>query len=72
MTTGTAAGTHRLADIAPGATSSGISQLTASGPLVFFAANDDRTGTELWAMPLEIFYDGFETGNVSRWDPPTP
>jgi ELWxxDGT repeat protein len=67
VTDGTRAGTHRLGDIAPGPPSSFVSQLTASDRLVFFSA-DDGTGTELWAAPVEIFYDGFETGDLSRWE----
>jgi hypothetical protein len=39
------------------------------GDEVFFPA-DDGTGTELWALPLEIFYDGFQTGDTSRWSVP--
>ncbi len=68
---GTAAGTHRLGDIAPGPASSHGYQFTVSGGLIFFSA-DDGTGSELWAMPPEIFSDGFETGDVSRWSPPSP
>ncbi|KAB2967290.1 MAG: hypothetical protein F9K18_04485, partial [Thermoanaerobaculia bacterium] len=74
---GTAAGTHRVADIAPGPASSlspsfstnedsSTPNLTPWTRLVFLAA-DDGTGTELWAMPVEIFYDGFESGDTSRW-----
>jgi ELWxxDGT repeat protein len=65
-TDGSAAGLHRLADIAPGIASSFSSQFTLSGRLVYFVS-DDTTGEELWAMPLEIFYDGFESGDPSRW-----
>jgi ELWxxDGT repeat protein len=78
---GTGRGTHRVSDIAPGPGSSlnplfrswedsTTPNLTRWTRLVFLAA-DDGTGTELWAMPIEIFYDGFETGDASRWDPPT-
>jgi ELWxxDGT repeat protein len=69
VTDGSRAGTHRLGDIWPGPGSSLNStetRFTRSGRLVYFAA-DDGTGEELWAMPLEIFYDGFETGSTSRW-----
>jgi ELWxxDGT repeat protein len=69
VTDGSVAGTHRLADIWPGA-ESGLrwtwERFVPSGRLLYFRA-DDGTGTELWAMPLEIFYDGFETGNTGRW-----
>ncbi|KAB2967289.1 MAG: hypothetical protein F9K18_04480 [Thermoanaerobaculia bacterium] len=71
LTDGSAAGTHRLADLAPGALSSRPGKFTLSESLVYFAA-DDGTGSELWAMPTELFYDGFETGDAARWDPPTP
>jgi len=68
ITDGSVAGTHRVADIAPGALSSEPSQFILSGDLVYFAG-DDGTGAELWAMPVEIFYDGFESGDTSRWSP---
>jgi ELWxxDGT repeat protein len=74
---GTAAGTHRVADVDPGPESSlppvfegyqdpYTANLAVWNRLVFLAA-DDGTGTELWAAPIEIFYDGFETGDLSRW-----
>jgi ELWxxDGT repeat protein len=66
VTEGSAAGLHRLADISPGAASSAPAEFTHSERLVYFAA-DDGTGAELWAMPLEIFYDGFEGGSTVRW-----
>ncbi len=62
----TAAGTHPLADIAPGPASSDPVSFTRSDPYVYFAA-DDGTGSELWAVPIELFYDGFQTGDTSRW-----
>ncbi|GMU66675.1 MAG: hypothetical protein AMXMBFR36_29490 [Acidobacteriota bacterium] len=62
----TAAGTHPLADIAPGPASSDPSSFTRSDPYVYFSA-DDGTGSELWVVPIEIFYDGFQTGDLSRW-----
>jgi hypothetical protein len=39
---------------------------TRSDPWVYFGA-DDGTGTELWAVPIEVFYDGFQTGDLARW-----
>lgn len=74
---GTAAGTHRAADISAGRRSSmGVAPASRQyppaegfvrlGDEVFFPA-DDGSGTELWAVPIEIFYDGFETGDESRW-----
>jgi ELWxxDGT repeat protein len=46
---GTAAGTYRLKDIAPGAASSDPDMLTVVGSTLFFVANDGTTGRELWA-----------------------
>lgn len=76
VTDGTAPGTRRLDDIAPGAASSCWDLdgpvfndepfFVGSGSFVYFPA-DDGTGTELWAVPAEIFYDGFEIGATSRW-----
>ena len=66
VTDGTRAGTHRLGDVAPGPRSSHLDQLTPALDFVFFRA-DDGTGPELWAVPQEIFYDGFETGDTTRW-----
>ncbi len=76
---GSAAGTHRLGDIWPGPRSAlwrmGINSEEAwrpfvlAGGVVYFAA-DDGTGTELWAVPQEIFYDGFESGGTERWSAP--
>lgn len=63
---GSRAGTHRLGDVAPGPRSSRLDSWTSALDLVFFRA-DDGTGSELWAVPREIFYDGFETGDTTRW-----
>ena len=81
VTDGTAAGSHRLADIAPGSRSSmgEISPYDAqekdlfqgAGDFVVFGA-DDGTGTEPWAVSVEIFYDGVETGDFSRWSSSSP
>ncbi len=67
----TVAGTHPLGGIAPGGASSDSRQFTRSDPFVYFSA-DDGTGTELWAVPIELFYDGFEDGNLGRWDDVDP
>ncbi|WP_158619315.1 ELWxxDGT repeat protein [Corallococcus sp. AB011P] len=45
---GTSAGTVRVRDIWPGATSSGLASLTAVGNTLFFVANDGVSGPELW------------------------
>ncbi|GMU65291.1 MAG: hypothetical protein AMXMBFR36_15650 [Acidobacteriota bacterium] len=66
VTAGIRASTHRLGDVAPGPRSSRLDQWTPALDLVFFRA-DDGTGAELWAVPREIFYDGFETGDTTRW-----
>ena len=39
-----------VADLAPGATSSCPREFAGAGPLMFFTANDSRTGDELWAI----------------------
>jgi len=74
---GTGAGTHRIDDLNPGS-ESGLEvtdagnwprpfpQFVRVGDEIFFAA-DDGTGEELWAVPQEIFYGGFETGDTTRW-----
>lgn len=74
---GSGPGTHRVDDLFPGAESSLAVETSDSwydrppyfarlGDEVFFAA-DDGTGDELWALRVEIFYDGFESGNPWRW-----
>jgi len=68
VTDGTLAGTRPLGDVAPGVLSSEPDQFTLSEGLVYFSA-DDGTGVELWAYPLLIFGDGFESGDTSRWSP---
>ncbi len=45
---GTAPGTRRVADIAPGAASSNPTTLTPSGNSLFFAATEPTRGNELW------------------------
>jgi ELWxxDGT repeat protein len=47
-TDGTAAGTHMVADIAPGSAGSSIGPLTVVGRRVYFAADDGVHGRELW------------------------
>jgi ELWxxDGT repeat protein len=48
---GTAKGTVRIADIAPGPLSSSPTNFTVAGPRVFFSANDGATGRELYQIP---------------------
>jgi ELWxxDGT repeat protein len=45
-------GTFQIQDIAPGSSSSVPTGLTVVGSRIFFAANDNQHGRELWAMPL--------------------
>ncbi len=69
VTDGSAAGTKRLGDIAPGPGSSNPGLGTgfvARGRWIYFAA-DDGTGAELWAVPQVLFLDGFETEDLGRW-----
>ncbi|HEX3530830.1 MAG TPA: ELWxxDGT repeat protein [Thermoanaerobaculia bacterium] len=49
---GTAAGTRRVQDIAPGALSSSPAELAAVGNRLYFAADDGVHGREPWALSL--------------------
>jgi len=49
---GTADGTRLLQDIAPGALSSNPNGFTVSGSRLFFGANDNSIGMQLWAADL--------------------
>jgi ELWxxDGT repeat protein len=51
-TDGTAAGTVLVQDIAPGSTGSVPFEFTKAGQRVFFTADTDSAGPELWALPL--------------------
>jgi len=76
VTDGTAAGTFALEQITAGPYPSipevdepGFvpwSDIDGTRQRIFFAG-DDGTGSELWAMPVLVFYDGFQTGDTSRW-----
>ncbi len=44
-------GTFQLQDIATGAASSNPESMTVTRKLVFFLANDNSSGRELWVMP---------------------
>jgi ELWxxDGT repeat protein len=77
---GTAARTRRVADIQPGFASSnpdshrsriGEAPFVLSGGLLYFVA-DDGTGAELWATPLFLFDDGFESAGTSAWSAVSP
>ena len=40
-----------IQDIAPGILPSSPVEFTASGPNIYFVANDGTSGFELWALP---------------------
>ncbi|HSM13596.1 MAG TPA: hypothetical protein VLA66_05965, partial [Thermoanaerobaculia bacterium] len=74
---GSGPGTHRVDDLFPGPDSSlavdtfdiwfeDPPSFARLGDEIFFRA-DDGTGAELWAVRVEIFYDGFESGDAWRW-----
>jgi ELWxxDGT repeat protein len=69
---GTAAGTHLVADIAPTGGSQVVyppafnvhlaEDLATLGPLLFFAAETDALGRELYAVPIAALDDGDQDG----------
>ena len=59
VTDGTAAGTHMVKDIVPGANTSNVSYLTRFNDKVVFSAYTDDYGIELWIS------DGTEEGTCS-------
>jgi ELWxxDGT repeat protein len=61
---GTPAGTHRVADISPLARSRGPA--IAVGPLLFFAAQTDEVGRELFAVPIAAPGDGDQDAHRHR------
>lgn len=71
---GTAGGTRRLADVAPGAGSSDPQPFYDRRlGRVFLAADDGRVGRELWALPVtEVIgcQDGFDNDGDGRVDFP--
>jgi ELWxxDGT repeat protein len=73
---GTAAGTFRITDAAPGPLSSSPSRFIRVGDRLFFVADDNVHGFELWALAdnggVALFLDGFETGDASRWSAAAP
>lgn len=58
---GTAAGTYRLSDIAPGAASSDPGPFWVVGDQVLFGADDGDHGRELWALPISALTGGADT-----------
>ena len=69
---GTEAATVMVEDLFDGWQSSSPSDLCAVGETLFLAATDAAHGRELWAAPLSLFGDGFETGDTSRWSATEP
>jgi ELWxxDGT repeat protein len=65
-----------VADLAPGPLSSSPFHFTQVGPRLYFVANDNSRGFELWALPdaafALLFEDGFDSGNTSRWSATAP
>jgi ELWxxDGT repeat protein len=73
---GTAGGTVLHADLRPGPFSSNPGHETfgfdgdrflPSGDFIYFPADGDGSGAELWAAVPVMFRDGFEAGDTSRW-----
>ena len=58
--------TTSLGDLNPGAGSGHPQHLVAVAGRVFFSATDG-SGRELWAMPLFLFDDGFESNDTAAW-----
>lgn len=67
-TDGTPGGTGLVLDALPGAASSYPADLAAVGSLLTFGAGPDGSRS-FWAQPASdfIFWDGFESGDASRW-----
>ncbi len=70
---GTPEGTVRITDLAPGPASSSPDRFAVVGDRLFFAATDQIHGFELFTLVdpalAEIFRDGFESGDITRWGP---
>jgi hypothetical protein len=56
-----------IQDIAPGPLSSSPTAFTAAGPNVYFAANDNTTGFELWAVPKTNVLSSFGDVPTDSW-----
>ncbi|MDX1997161.1 MAG: hypothetical protein SF066_05530, partial [Thermoanaerobaculia bacterium] len=72
---GTGAGTRRVVDLNAGPGSSSPHGFFRSGEWIYFGANNGVAGFELWRIPRaevvgQIFADGFESGDISRWSSP--
>ena len=66
-TDGRAVGTRRVTDIAPGPLSSSPLGFTAAGANVYFAANDNDAGFELWAVPQSNVLATFADAPTTYW-----
>ena len=54
VTDGTAGGTFLLADLAAGPASSNPDSFAVAGNTLYFAADDQLLGRELWAVPVDV------------------
>lgn len=74
LSDGSPEGTELLQDIHPGPSSSSPSGFSTAGDRVYFTATDGEHGFEIWslAVDFEIFEDGFEGGDTSRWSGVVP
>ncbi|HEV8242318.1 MAG TPA: ELWxxDGT repeat protein [Thermoanaerobaculia bacterium] len=63
-----------VADLRAGVEPSSPQGLTAVGGRLYFFADDGASGLEpwVWSAAADLFKDGFETGNVTRWSRLTP
>jgi ELWxxDGT repeat protein len=63
-----------LADVAPGPLSSSPLAFLEVGGRVFFPANDNVLGFELWSVqePDSVFSDGFESSGTTVWSQALP
>ncbi len=66
-TDGTALGTRMIQDIAPGPLSSSPTGFTAAGTDVYFAADDNTTGFELWAVPQDAVLGTYADVPPTYW-----
>lgn len=72
-TNGTPAGTFKASEIAPGLAASMPFELTPLGDSLYFIANDQSHGWEIWRLvvdPSLVFRDGFESATLTAWSEP--
>jgi len=65
-TNGTASGTQMVADIHPSGSASPANLTQVDHQLLFTATHPDY-GSELWALDVCVFCDGFESGDCTAW-----